>query len=282
MSLLHCSDSAVTHALRTAAPEAALRVIPEWSDFERAAPGAALLVVHTTMAQAQHAAARIAALRKRCPLQPLVVVAPRDPNVLLLLLNVGISEMVWADAPTDEMRGTLIRARGQGLLERVAALIERSQAASAAFRSTTPPRRANDLAALAHCDRTTLWKQWRSAFGASTSFTPGRFVDWLLLVHAVVRKAAGRKWSDVAGELGIHEHTVGRLARRCAGMQLRQLEGEGHDTLVQRLQSDVLAHFAKPGNETHLSGNVLLLKEMAGPGILVSSERGADLQPIAA
>jgi hypothetical protein len=44
----------------------------------------------------------------------------------------------------------------------------------------------------------------------------------------------------VAAELGVHEHTLGRLARRLAGSTLRELESVGWPTVVAIFRRRIL------------------------------------------
>jgi hypothetical protein len=55
-------------------------------------------------------------------------------------------------------------------------------------------------------------------------------LDWLLLFRAYLLRAAGHPWSDVAGVIGVHRHTLAHLVHRLAGVGLRDFSA---DTVVR-------------------------------------------------
>lgn len=254
MLLVHSGDPVVALAVRAAMPAgAALRILTDWRELERLAPDAAGAVVHVPGAEAAaELSPRLRRLAARVPLLPVLALTPRSPEVLVHLLNTGLAETVWSDDPPPALAAALARMRGPGLLERLAARVERSavapaalrEALAAAVRGPRPPTRVTQLAALAFCDRTTLWKYWRAAVREGSALLPGEFVGWVLLLHATLRKRPGRSWGAVAGELGIHEHTLGRLAQRLAGSTLRVLaEEEGRNAFLARFGREVAGAF---------------------------------------
>ena len=235
---------AVQHSLP---PGAVFKEVGRWQDFERSSPVASVLVVHIPDVCPEDLPNHLRKTCTRCPDTPLVALVPRIPEVILTLLNVGVAETVWTDAGPEEMRSALNRARSRDLTQRVAQLIERSgisptalrEGLAAAMRSPRPPRRVAELASLLCCDRSTLWKHCHSA-SAGAALQPGHFVDWVLLIHAVVCKQPGRKWCAVADSLGVHEHTLRRLAKRHTGLRLNDLEGDSQQVLLDKFQQNVL------------------------------------------
>lgn len=99
-------------------------------------------------------------------------------------------------------------------------------------------RTVEKLATAAGCDRRTLWTHWKHTVGAGLRLQD--FLHWLLLLRAAHRKTAARAWADVADEIGIHPHTLGRLARQLTGSSLRDLAARGHAALEARFQADVV------------------------------------------
>ncbi|HSU14022.1 hypothetical protein [Longimicrobium sp.] len=99
-------------------------------------------------------------------------------------------------------------------------------------------RTVEKLASAAGCDRRTLWTHWKHTVGAGLRLQD--FLHWLLLLRATHRKTAARAWADVADEIGIHPHTLGRLARQLTGSSLRELAARGHGPLEARFQADVI------------------------------------------
>lgn len=260
MILLLTNDPSIARAVRAAVPAGTPLRVAGWHELERETPLAWVLVAHVPERAGREAAQRLRRLGTRLPTLPVIVVAPRSPDLLVDLLNVGVSATVWADAIAVDLPGALAHARGRGLAERIAAALEGSPrfspslrgALAAAFRNPVPPRRVCDLAQMAHCDRTTLWKHWRAELGEEMPLQPGQFVDWALLVRAALRKHEGRRWHAVAAELGIHEHTLTRLARRLVGCTLREVEAGGRALLLERFEQRVLAVLCRPPGEPAL------------------------------
>jgi AraC-like DNA-binding protein len=252
------------------------RIVSGLAEVESAALVTWAAAIQVTECTAAELAPQLRALSVRYPMLPLVAIAPRNVDVLVHLLNSGVAETVWDDATPGTLFQTLSRLRGHGVLERVSALVERSEiipltlrkALAAAVRSPTPPRRVSDLAALAHCDRTTLWKHWRASLGTDHPLTPGRFLDWLILLHAVSRKQPGRKWERIADELKVHPHTLMRLSYRLTGASLRELAREDRCLLLARFEERVVQAFSTAGDRTPVHGNKMLLSKGLEPANL--------------
>lgn len=100
-------------------------------------------------------------------------------------------------------------------------------------------RTVERLASVAGCDRRTLWTHWKAAVGSDLRLQD--FVHWLLLLRATHRKSDELAWADVADEIGIHPHTLSRLARQLTGCSLRDLAAGGHGALLRRFESEVLS-----------------------------------------
>lgn len=100
-------------------------------------------------------------------------------------------------------------------------------------------RTVERLASVAGCDRRTLWTHWKAAVGAELRLQD--FVHWLLLLRAAHRKHGELAWADVADEIGIHPHTLSRLARQLTGCSLRDLAAGGHAELVRRFEAEALS-----------------------------------------
>lgn len=247
-----CTEPGVAACVRDAlGPSVPLHLARDWGDFERTAPTATLLGAHLPHPAAALLAPPLARLRSRHPATPLVVLTPRDPDAMRHLLNVGVTELVWCEDAAAELAATFARLRPHSVATRIALRIESSAvepaclraALARAVRAPRPPTRVGELAALAHCDRTTLWRWWQGAVGSS-GLKLNHFLAWVLLIHAVERRQGGRKWTAVADELGIHEHTLARLARRCTRLTLAGVQGVDSIALLRRFEADVLEAFA--------------------------------------
>lgn len=114
-------------------------------------------------------------------------------------------------------------------------------------------RTVEKLAAAAGCDRRTLWTHWKSSVGPDAELRLQDFLHWLLLLRAAHRKMPALAWADVADEIGIHPHTLSRLARQLTGLSLRDLAAEGHAPLSRRFEAEVLSVvLPHPGNGARL------------------------------
>jgi len=114
-------------------------------------------------------------------------------------------------------------------------------------------RTVERLASVAGCDRRTLWTHWKAALGADAELRLQDFIHWLLLLRATHRKTADLAWADVADEVGIHPHTLSRLARQLTGCSLRDLAASGHAALARRFDAEVLAVVLRTGAESSAS-----------------------------
>jgi AraC-like DNA-binding protein len=156
-----------------------------------------------------------------------------------------------APAPRAEVRS---RAQGPALpgnlparLRRALHIPQRLRAALAAASEDEQIRTVERLAAVAGCDRRTLWSQWRQAFGRDYPLRLQDFVHWLLLLRALQRKRPSRAWALVADQVGVHPHTLSRLTRQLTGRTLRELAREGHPALLLHFETGVLAPLLDPG-----------------------------------
>lgn len=71
--------------------------------------------------------------------------------------------------------------------------------------------------------RNTLWRDWRVWRGSARLQD---VVDAILLTRAVAARAREPDWVGVALHLGVHEHTLARIARRLLARSLPQLHEE--------------------------------------------------------
>jgi hypothetical protein len=187
-------------------------------------------------------------------------VVDRNPDTLrrLVLLNISVGDVVWTDRIADDLGNAIARAKRSGVLGTIASLIDDAnirprslrRALAAAIRSAPPPRRVSDLAKLAHCDRTALWRQWRRAVAGRSRVSPTDFIGWVLLIQALGLRHDRDSWADVANELGVHEHTLARLAKRHCGLTLRQCDDFRYDELASRFKREVL--YPMLGVQAHL------------------------------
>ncbi|HEX7091179.1 MAG TPA: hypothetical protein VF192_13645 [Longimicrobiales bacterium] len=252
---LYCGDREVLNRLRGAlAPGPAIVAADDWKTFQRASGGAVCSIVVLPWLDEAGAAAQLASLKERSPLQPLVLVTQKDAENLRLLKELSVEEIVWLHEAERELWGAIGRARASSLLRQMASAVEKAEhlppklrfALSHAFRSERPVRSVIELAAAVGCDRRTLWRHWRDGLGPDHPLLPGHFLDWLLLLRASGLKAPGQKWSAVAHQLGVHEHTVARLAKRLAGLSLRDVAAGGQPLIARLFAAHVLRPLLTP------------------------------------
>ncbi|HEU4456635.1 MAG TPA: hypothetical protein VFR81_26445 [Longimicrobium sp.] len=123
------------------------------------------------------------------------------------------------------------------------------QALALACESERPICTVGKLAAMAGCDRRTLWNQWRNTVGREAPVRLEDFLHWQLLLRAMVIKEPTMAWADVADRLGVHPHTVARLARQLAGRTLRELNACSASTVAAEFEGGFLPQLFPNGRE---------------------------------
>jgi DNA-binding NarL/FixJ family response regulator len=260
---MYCSDQDLVARLRESAPAGeAMASTDSWNSFQRSAAERESLVVVLPGEVTADQVDRLATLQRQHPHHPLVLAVDRDAENLRRLSRLRVAEMVWTEELDRHLWPTLRRARTGGALRRFARRFEGAewiparlrQALAAACRSSTPVYTVPQLAALVGRDRRTLWRLWQTTFGPRPPLRLQDFVDWLLLVRAAVLRATGLRWAAVADDLGVHEHTIARTARRLAGRNLRELAAGGPTEVTRRFEARVLTALLDRG-DVRRSGN---------------------------
>ena len=249
MLAVYCADLARLRALEARIPAGwQVRPASDWNRLERSAAAAECWLVVVASPGQDPGARRLAALRERHPARR-VVLALGDPGAAASGLAASADEVIPLGALERELPAALGRARvasrARSLPDAVRAaehLPPRLREALARASNGGPPvRTVEKLAVLAGCDRRTLWNQWRHAF-TDGELRLEDYLHWLLLLRATARKTPDRSWGDVAEEVGVHPHTLGRLARQLAGRSLRDLAAGGQAAVVERFDEAVLRH----------------------------------------
>ncbi|MET0397037.1 MAG: hypothetical protein ABW277_09465 [Longimicrobiaceae bacterium] len=249
MLALFCPDRRLSERLRAALP-AGEQVLAawDWRGFERAAPAAECSVVAAERLADEPARSRLAAFKLRHPLHPVVLVTRRDADNVRHLTWLRVEEVVWPDEVDARLGTAVTRARTSGLLHRLAAAFEGSPdlavplrtALACSCRVVPPVHSVARLAQMAGCDRRTLWRYWRMASHGSRALRLEDILHWLLLLRGVSSKVPGHGWTTVASELGVHEHTLGRLAHHLTGRTLRELAAGGPPAILSLFLHEVL------------------------------------------
>lgn len=225
------------------------RVTVDWRIFERAAVESACLVVVQRWLATGDTVARLAALNRHLPLHPLVLATNKDADNARSFRSLAVAEVVWMHELERSLWSAVRQACTRGWRSALAARIERTariapplrEALTIALTAERPFHSLESLATAVGRCRGTIWYHWRRATGgACDAPRPEDFLDWVLLLHAVSRKTPERSWSDIACELGVHEHTIGRLARRLLGANLKALTPASEPGLVALFTRDLL------------------------------------------
>jgi hypothetical protein len=249
MLVICCIDSAQLQRLRSALP-ATETVLPtrDWQAFTHAAPGAECCILGARWLDQDGIFQRLCLLQHRSRLAPLVLVTSKDADNMRALKDLNVEEVVWLHEVERHLLAAVKRASARGLIQRLARRLEGAthlapaltKALVHAFRSERPVATVEELAAATRCDRRTLWYHWYRTFDSRPPVRLEDFLDWLVLIRASAEHALGRSWPVVAVELGVHEHTLARMATRLVGVSLRELGSVSQSELSERFTARVL------------------------------------------
>jgi hypothetical protein len=207
-----------------------IRVTDRWERFETSIdPREGSIVVIEWLDRAE--------FRKLCvfkwfyPLTPVALVTHGVLENARFLRELVIEEVIWVGELEHELWPAVQRMRGRGTLRRLAAAFEHAseipvklrRALTSASSSHQPFHSVVELAAAVGCGTTTLWHHWKRFCPDDTPIRLEDFIDWVLLFHAASMKVPGKSWSRIAADLGVHEHTLGRIAKRLTQQSLREL-----------------------------------------------------------
>lgn len=191
---------------------------------------------------------RIQSCRELHPGTPLLLVTRRKSGTLRRLKDVRLEEVVWTGELEEELRPSLERAeaerRFREIEERLAGATHLSPtlrtALQRAVRRRPPLISVADLAAEVGRDRRTLWHHWSGAYPEPSELTPKGFLDWVLLLRAIVARSGDESWGRVAGELGVHTRTLRRMADRRLGISLAEVAGMDRERFFERFREEIL------------------------------------------
>lgn len=248
MFALYCNAATyLARVLATFPAQQHVRATSVWPRFQRTLPEAAGGVVVLPWLT-DIAFSKLCALASRHAAWPLVLVTTRDADNARHLKDVAVSEVVWLSEVERDLWPAVQRAAGRHAFHVLASTVEGleslpvtlREALGYACRSRTPVRSVADLASAASCRRSTLWYHWNRAVDTDPPLRLEDFLDWLLVLHAIGRKGPDRAWPSVAEELGVHERTLGRLARRLTGRRLGDLNLSGQGAAMELFRTSML------------------------------------------
>lgn len=218
-----------------------------WEGFRRRYPEAGCALVVAPGPEPE-LLARLQTLRRHHPEPSIVLMTRRDPSGLRRLKDVVVEEVVWTDAPEEELDAAVRRAEAERRFRRMEEMLMEAReisptlaaALARALRRRPPLNSVQSLAGQVDRDRRTLWHHWRNVVGEETDLTLKGFLDWILLLRAVARKTGGRSWRQVAGELGIHTRTLRRVARRRLDRSLEEISGGNDEAFFLAFEREVM------------------------------------------
>ena len=87
---------------------------------------------------------------------------------------------------------------------------------------------------------------WRAVRPWLNGLRPEDLLDAVLLARAVELRAGGTTWVEVGVRLGVHDHTIARIARRLLEKRLSELDAD--PLAIGRWLSSVLPEGASPAH----------------------------------
>jgi len=182
------------------------------------------------------AVSQLRSFKARHPQHPVVLVTRWDPENARHLKGLQVDEIVWSGEVGAALLNAVRRTCApDGRLVRglVAPLREANhlphalrEALIRACEGERPLTSVKQLALAVTVDRRTLWHQWQRTVGPSTPLRLQDFLHWLVLLRAIERKTPSATWAAVAEQVGVHPHTLSRLARQLAGRTLPGIHGD--------------------------------------------------------
>lgn len=244
---LYCPAEHYRKRIESALPQVVGTHASDWEALLRVTPSCRCAVVVIERLTQHDDVARVRALRRDFPQIPVVAVTLEDPNNARCAFELGVSDILWTDEIEQRLAGVVARAVNKRFFTKLALLLDAAThlptklrtALQYACLATRPPRSVKLLAGQVGCHRGTLSAQWGRAVGVTT-LRLECFLDWLVLLAAAERKTPGRSWAAVASELRVHDHTLGRVARRLTGWTLREIERLGGSGLATAFSDRVL------------------------------------------
>ncbi|HXT18810.1 MAG TPA: hypothetical protein VN706_24510 [Gemmatimonadaceae bacterium] len=223
-------------------------LVTEWSRFNELHRTARCTIVADPWISLGELTPKVAALRDGAPFVPLVVVTGSVHDQGHDDRELFRDSLVGLHAFERRLRRVVCRALVRAWFIRVGQRIRATTTVPSALGhalsiACDEPRDAASIGMLATrvgCDRSTLWHQWRRIV-PDDGLRLEDFLGWLLLVRGTGLRAAGDSWPVVATELGVHHHTLARLARRLTDVTLREIAGQPTSWVVDQLRSRALS-----------------------------------------
>ena len=246
MVCLFCESDQTYRRLARRAGVTDCVLITRWEAAYTYAPEATLFIVVRKWLQREDAR-RLRALRHFAPDLRIVVATARDADNCRLLVGTGVDDVVWEQDLPKSFEG-LRSPDATAFLKRLARRVDDEVDIDVRLRRalhhllTQPPPvpSVTELASVAGCSKTTLWRAASRATGAHSGRMLETAARWTLVLHAVALKRSGRPWPVIAKRVGVHVDTLSRTATNLTGCTLSTLAARGLKPLVQDFESTVL------------------------------------------
>ena len=214
-----------------------------WPEFERFSAAASCGIVCLEWLQGQELTA-LQAYRRRCPLQPTVLITEHTRENSRRLRDIPLNEVVWTSEMAALLKPAVTRASSSRLLYLLASGIPRNaslpillrEGLTIVFKSHRPIRSLKELVQLLGCARSTLRRQWLEAFGHQGSLK--ELLDWVIILRAVERKSPSRSWSSIAEELGVDRDTLSQISMRLMNRRLSTIGPGDFQDIMDRFFGD--------------------------------------------
>ncbi|HEX8429959.1 MAG TPA: hypothetical protein VF625_01685 [Longimicrobium sp.] len=230
----------------------------DWKEMVSNGSAYPCLVVHVEWLPGDPVAAGLGAFRARYPQHRMILVTRWEAENARSLKHVAVDEVVWLREITQQLapavsrvcagRSNPVRCLARPLADAAHLPVALRAALAYACESDRPVSSVQRLASVVDVDRRTLWSQWNRVPGKRAGVRLQDVLHWVLLVRALGRKTPDRRWTEVAAEIGVHPHTLGRFARRYTGRTLPRLARE-RDLLGELFRSrvfDGILRFTEP------------------------------------
>jgi hypothetical protein len=231
-------------------------IVENWRQFKHASPSAECsIIVLEWLNPGDRFFQQLCAFKRRSHCRPVILVTRKDADNARHLKDILVEEVVWLREIERTLPAIVSRTRARSQLVHIAEELEGDprlpsklrEALAFACRSEQPLYSVAELARIAGRDRRTLCRYWRVAVGPDCTLRLQDFLSWLLLLRAVELRLTGRKLRCIAMEIGAHEHTLARLAKRLMGQSLQELTTEHSSGMVPLFTKQVLSHLT-PGD----------------------------------
>jgi hypothetical protein len=270
IAVLQACGGAVLPAIERSLPTERVVAAGDWEALVRLAGqvDCNCVVVYCPWIAAE-VVARLEGFVAEYPLRPVVLVTTGDADNVRRIRGLQVDEVLWPAELPSALAAAVERARARRGLHRIAARLVDARGLTPTMRAALewacigelPAATVRALAQAMRVDRRTLWRGWRaSTRAAAAAGPPGAadvaraagapngpalrledVLDWVLLLRALGVRQRGRAWREVAAELGVHEHTLARLARRLTGQSLAALGDGGFAVASAQFERDVLS-----------------------------------------